>query len=121
MNIAHLEMWVVLVALCLWRTELTGLRFVIACDNQVVVNVINSGCTKNTLLQDLLREIVYELATGQMEMLVKYIPTKLNKIPDLLSRWETDNKCRQQFQEIKEETWREGSIEPHMWNINKEW
>ena len=56
------------------------------CDNQSVVEVVNSGYTKDRLLQDLLRQLVYIAATESFEVILRHISSKANRKSDILSR-----------------------------------
>ena len=53
-HIAHLEMLAIIIGIKVWGGILAGKRFVIACDNQVVVTIINQSRSRNSLLQKLM-------------------------------------------------------------------
>ena len=72
-KIVHLEFLAIIVALKLWWRQLRACRFVIRCDNQAVVDIINSGYSKDQLLQDILREFVFVIATGECEVIARHI------------------------------------------------
>ena len=91
------------------------------CDNQAVLQIINNGKAKDKLLQQLLRQLMFELASHQAEIIVHYVPTKENVIPDILSRWTTDQKYQQKFYELKEDHWQEYHVLPHMFELNSTW
>ena len=61
-NIAYLEMWAIIVALRAWGADLTGKKLVMKCDNLSVVQVLNSGKSRDLFLQAALREVMYILA-----------------------------------------------------------
>ena len=91
-NIAHLEMLNILVALRVWSTCWSKSRIRIACDNEAVVHVLGSGCTRDLTLAAIARNIQLQLATWDINLQVIHIPGKENQIADLLSRWTlTDN------------------------------
>ena len=50
MGIVHLEMTNILVALKLFKNMWTGKKVLIKCNNQAVVTVLRSGCTKEPSL-----------------------------------------------------------------------
>ena len=120
-NIAHLEMWAILVGVRAWKSQLEGNRFAIACDNQAVVHIINNGRSHDQLFKTLLRQLTYELATHQIEIVARYIPTKLNVIPDILSRWTINANYPKKFQELCKVEWKEVQIKADWFNINHEW
>ena len=65
-----------------------------------VLEVINCGKAKDKYLQKALREIVYECATNQCQIKVKYIKSKNNSLPDMLSRYGQDRSKKKEFQEL---------------------
>ena len=106
-HIAHLEMWVIIVAIRKWSRILKEHKFVIGCDNQAMVTIINFGRAKDKLLQTLLRQLMYELAVNNPEIMAKFILTKSNVVPDILSRWEISQSFQHQFEQIKKLHWKE--------------
>ena len=87
MNIVHLEMLNILVALRVWNHAWAKSRIRIACDNAAVVQVLNSGRTRDLTLAAIARNIQLELATWDINLQVNHIAGKDNHIADLLSRW----------------------------------
>ena len=85
-NIAHFEMMALVVAIKLWSQKLVGKRFLVSCDNMVVVQVVNKGSARNALLKQWLRELMFVTAVVKCEVVVRYVRLKENVIPDLLSR-----------------------------------
>ena len=59
----------------------------IACDNLAVVQVLNSGKTRDLTLAAIARNIQFQVATMNINLKVIHIPGKFNVIADLLSRW----------------------------------
>ena len=88
-QIVHLEMLNILVALRAWGSHWLHKRISIACDNEAVVYVLNSGKTKDLTLAAIARNIQLLLATYNIEIIVRHIPRKNNVVADLLSRWAT--------------------------------
>ena len=86
-NIAYLEMLAIIVALKAWGEVLENKRILVKCDNEAVVQVINSGRAFETFLLGGMREICYLAATYRFEIRCVHVPTKFNCIPDALSRW----------------------------------
>ena len=96
-NITHLEMLSLLVALKLWGPYLTGKKFVVGCDNQACVHLINRGKAVDTILQQCLRELVYVAARFDFWIRAEYISTHHNVLPDQLSRWPFNRVARKAF------------------------
>ena len=99
LEIANLELWALIIALKLWCAELKGTKFVVACDNESVVMVLNSGYSRNMWLQRGMREVAFLLATNDCEMHVVHVKGKLNTIPDLLSRFYSHKSYQQQLKQ----------------------
>ena len=95
-NIATLELWAVYVALQQWKGKFRGQYFWIHVDNEAVATVLNTGASRNTELQDLLREIAYIAATNEFIIKAKHISGVSNRVPDWLSRW-GEAPARKQF------------------------
>ena len=70
-HIAHLELLAIIVGVKVWRHVIRGNRFVVGCDNQAVVTIINTGRSKNKLLQKMLCELCYQLAMVEAEIFAK--------------------------------------------------
>ena len=86
-NICYLEMLNILLALRVWKDQCSNSKISIACDNQVVVQVLNSGKTRDLTLAAIARNIQFHVATRNIDLKVTHIPGKSNVIADLLSRW----------------------------------
>ena len=86
-NIAHLEMWAIIISLKVWGEKLSGKRIVMKCDNEAMVSVLNTGKARDKFLQAAMREVVYLLARFQVELRCQFIRGLDNQKPDLLSRW----------------------------------
>ena len=77
----------ILVALRVWGSQWRNKRISIACDNQAVVHVWNSGKTGYFTLAAIARNVQLQLTTHNIEISVIHIPGKINRVADLLSRW----------------------------------
>ena len=66
------------------------------CDNDASFEVLNSGSTRDALMQ-ILREICLYAANLQFEVKAKHISGQNNRLPGYLSRWEIDIKYRTLF------------------------
>ena len=87
LQIVHLEMLNILAALRVWQQPWANKKVAIACDNLAVVQVLNSGKTRDLTLAAIARNIQFQIATTNISLKVTHIPGKFNTIADLLSRW----------------------------------
>ena len=76
-----------MVALKHWAHKLRGRYFWIHVDNQAVATILNTGSSRDQMLQDTLREVALLAATHQFVIKAKHIAGITNRIPDWLSRW----------------------------------
>ncbi len=67
------------------------------CDNLVLVNLINSGRSRDEFLQFCLRELCYVSAIHQFEIRGVHIASIDNRISDNLTRWD---RFEQEFWEL---------------------
>ena len=101
-NIAVLEIWVVMVGLKIWAKQLSGKYFWVHVDNEAVASVLNTGASRNTELQDALREIASIAAKHEFVIKARHIPGVENRIPDWLSRW-GDVNAKKQFRHFAQD------------------
>jgi hypothetical protein len=87
LHINCLEMLVVIVAVQMWGKKLKGKTLLIFCDNEASVIVIHSGSTKDSCMQNSLRELCFVEATHEFEVRAKHIAGEVNRLADYLSRW----------------------------------
>ena len=120
-NIAILEMWAVMVGLKLWAEKLKGKYFWIHVDNEAVASVLNTGRTRETELQNTLREIVLIAGTHQFVLKARHIPGVDNRIPDWLSRWDEPLARRQFRQYARDKSLKHLRISNALLNYNHEW
>ena len=99
-NIAHLEMWAIILVIRTWKQKLSDKIIHLYCDNEACIAIINSGKSKEAKLQQLLRELVMELALNDIWLKMIYISTKANVLPDLLSRWYINGEARRKFKSL---------------------
>ena len=85
--IHQLECLAMLVAIRLWGSAWKGQRLTVFCDNEAVVQVLNSGKTRDALLGKLLRNIWLVSSTHEFELRAVHLPGIENRVADLLSRW----------------------------------
>lgn len=85
-TIAHLEFWAVICGVKCWRQRLSGQTVKIRCDNMGVIESLNSYRARDTVMQQLLREMMFQEAVGDFRILARHIAGKNNTISDRLSR-----------------------------------
>ena len=83
LQIVHLEMLNILAALRVWQEPWKNSKVAIACDNLAVVQVLNSGHTRDLTLVAIARNIQFQIATMNIDLKVNHIPGKVNVIADL--------------------------------------
>ena len=121
LNIAILELKAVLVAIKLWGASLAGKYFWINVDNQAVATILNTGASREIMLQDTLREIALIAAQHQFVIRAKHIAGVDNRVPDWLSRWHQGD-ARKQFREhAKEKSLKPIRVEQHMLANSHPW
>ena len=97
-NIVHLEILNVMVALKIWGHVWKDCHISIFCDNMAVVQVLNSGRTKDMVLAACARNIWMLSAIYNVQLSVNHIMGEKNRIADLLSRWDTVHNREQKLQ-----------------------
>ena len=99
LKITHLELWAVIVAVRGWGDKLYRKVVKIRSDNEAVATIINTGRSQDLYLQSQLRELCWWLAHFQCKVKSVHLSGRLNRIPDLLSRWHEGEKIRSEFDE----------------------
>ena len=99
-GIVHLEMLNIMVAIRVWAQQWAGKTIIIACDNEAVVSVLNSGRTRDMILAAISRNIAMESAMADINLRVIHIPGKQNVIADSLSRYHTADHHRKHVYDI---------------------
>jgi hypothetical protein len=89
-SIHHLECLAILVAVRLWCISWNGLRIRVYCDNASVVQMINSGKTKDLIMGQFLRNIWLCTSLYEFELCAVHLPGVENRLADSLSRWHLD-------------------------------
>ena len=97
MSIVHLEMLNILVAIRVWGPQWSGKAIRVACDNQAVVMVLNSGKTRDLTLAAIARNIFMEAAGFDIFLKTIHIMGVTNEIADSLSRWTIAEYFRKKF------------------------
>ena len=86
LKITQLEMLNVVVALRLWATEWAHSAVKLFCDNLAVVQVGQTGKTRDSFLAACIRNIWLLMATYDIDLQVQHIAGSQNEAADLLSR-----------------------------------
>ena len=76
-----------LVGLKLSCTYLTGKYFWIHVDSEAVATILNTGRSRDPLLQQCFREVALLCVQGQLIIKARHITGVQNRWPDMLSRW----------------------------------
>ena len=87
LNIAHLEMVNILVALKVFHCQWARKQVLIHCDNQAVLCVLQLGRAKDPFWGACARNIWLWAATHDIDLMYVHVMDKHNRTADLLSRW----------------------------------
>ena len=87
LNIVHLDMINILVALKLFCNNWARQAVRLFCDNSAVVQVLQSGRTKDPYLAAAARNVWLLAAKHDIEITYVHISGKKNRTADFLSRW----------------------------------
>lgn len=85
-DIAWMELYAVVAAVCVWGKRLACKSVHFLCDNESVVGIINKQSTRQTSLMSLVRVLVMVCLRNNILFRAKHIPGVTNTLPDLLSR-----------------------------------
>ena len=96
-HINQLECIVLVVTLTRWVHLFRRKNLQINCDNQVMVIAINSGASRNRIIQKCLRYMHKIAGLESVQVRAVYLSSQQNRATDILSRWHLDAKSRQHF------------------------
>ena len=120
-NIARLELLAIIIMVKTWLERFKGNSVLFRCDNEAVVNVINTGRAWDPGLLDYLRELSF-LAVGTFEFRAVHLEGRKNVLPDLLSRWEEGERVRNKFYEsINGQGYTEVKISQDLCSLSHVW
>ena len=88
-SIAWQKLFAIVVACHIWGESLQHKRIILNCDNESVVNVINSKRSRVSRVMDLLRHLTLLTLQHNIYIRAKHIPGKYNEIADSLSRFQS--------------------------------
>lgn len=86
LHISAKELIPIIVAAVIWGHTWKGEKVIARCDNMAVVAVLNSRCSKDTHLSQMLRCLFFIEAHHQFELEATHIPGRHNDLADDLSR-----------------------------------
>ena len=87
-SIAWQEMYALVVACHLWASAFSNKRILLFCDNQSVVNIVNSKRSHIPRVMDLVRHLTLLTLKFNFYVRVQHIEGKRNEIADSLSRFQ---------------------------------
>ena len=99
-HVVQLEMQNVLVAIRVWANQWRGKTIVIACDNQAVVLVVNTGKTKDRILGAIARTIAMEVSLADINLRLIHILRKNNIVADNLSRYYINDQHKKNVEQL---------------------
>ena len=85
-HINQLEFITLVVALQVWGEKLARQKVIIKCDNMNTVRAMNSGVSRDEVMQACLRRLHILMAIYSCEVKGVHCPAEENRIPDSLSR-----------------------------------
>ncbi|XP_046337870.2 uncharacterized protein LOC124119423 [Haliotis rufescens] len=83
-----LELFRIVLSVCLWGTAFANRKVLFFCDNQVVVSIINKQSSKAPRIMSLIRQLVLQGLKHNILFKARYITTHDNIIADALSRFQ---------------------------------
>ncbi len=84
--IAQMELLPIVLACILWGEVWRGCRVTAHCDNMAVVEVVNSGYSRDSVMVQLLRILFFVKARWEVEVKAVHVPGQRNILADALSR-----------------------------------
>jgi hypothetical protein len=120
-HINSLELITVMVALKIWAPQLANSRFLIYCDNEASVMVMNAGRTKDPLMLRIIREIAFLGASYNFQIRAIHVKGVDNRLSDILSRAPVDNKFHCKLQEVLPPQACEVIITDDLFDISNPW
>ena len=120
--INKLEVLALIVGLKIWRDKIQNKNVLVYCDNQVTVDVINTGRARNKFAQACLREACWITAKVNAVIKVVHLTSEQNRMSDSLSRWHLNKLYQDKF---KQDTmrWRtvEKIVDKNMFDFEHNW
>ena len=98
--INELECVVLTLALKKWGPKFGRKRIQIHCDNKVTVATVNTGTSRNEVIQACLREIHKLMGWYSFDLKAKFLAGALNRRADVLSRWHLNSRSPEIFSQL---------------------
>ena len=120
-SIEYLELFAVCAAVFAWSQELRNMRFILFCDNQTVVTILNNSTSSCKNCMVLVRKLTLRCLDFNMRVFAKWVPGKLNRKSDLLSRQKIGQflrEAKQQNYKLDDEPTRMPS---ELWPLSQLW
>ena len=122
LHINALELLTVVITVKLWGKGWKGKKIVINCDNASSVRVLNVGFIRDLFMQSCVREICFYALIFKFQFRAKEISGCENRIPDYLSRWDTDSKFKPLFNSsVKGLRLQEYSVDDDLFSFSHDW
>ncbi len=87
-SIAWQELFAIIVACQIWGDLLRDKRIIFKCDNEAVVSMINTKCSRAPRAMDLIRHLTLLTLQFNFYIRAQHIPGKRNEVADSLSRFQ---------------------------------
>ena len=100
---------------------MTGKIIRVRTDNEAVAHIVNTGRSKDLLLQKVLRELTWWLARYNFGIKAVHLSGKLNRMPDILSRWHEGQMIRDQFYQLGGEKLNRVNVAMHHIKYTHDW
>ena len=91
------EILTVIVAVCLWGSQLHGSHILLHSDNTTNVQSLNTRRPHSPLIQQCLQVLWFLCASHDLDITARHIPGYLNDLADLLSCWSIDKQAQEKF------------------------
>ena len=86
LSIAYLELFALTTGILLWGDKLKNARYIIYCDNESVVNMVNNLTSKCSQCMKLIRLIMYNSLIHNRRLWVQHVVSEANQLADALPR-----------------------------------
>ena len=87
LGMAYKELYTIVIACHLWGHCWRHKRVLFYCDNESVVQIVNSGASREDIIMDLVRELFLVAAKNDFRIYASHVAGKKNLIADSLSRF----------------------------------
>ena len=120
-NITQRELVTIMVVIKLWCKELYGKMIRFTTDNEASMFAINRGRTRDKFMLRCIREIAWICAQNQILIKAVHLSTKLNILPDALSRWYINAEARRIVKRNTDNSWRRRSVNADLFTFHSNW